>query len=100
MLLKGKKKERHPAAPALAHQHRLGPQESDVPAGRFPAGSEEKGRAVQRSQSYVHIYRVSTLPPLGTRLICLAQEDGQRRAEGVCSGHGGGERRRSQPGLL
>lgn len=89
MLLKGKKKERHLAAPALAHQHRLGPQESDVPAGAFPAGSEGRAGRIQVSKSYVHILQSLHSAPIRHKVdLSSSGGDGQRRAEGVCSGHG------------
>ena len=88
MLLKGKK-ERHPAAPALGHQHRLGPQESDVTAGALPAGSEGRAGQIQVSKSYVHILQSLHSAPIRHEVdLSSSGGDGERRAEGVCAGQG------------
>ena len=99
MLLKGKKKERHPAAPAPARQHRLGPQESDVGAGALPAGSEGRAGWIQVSKSYVHILQSLHSAPTRHEVdLSSSGGDGQRRAEGACAGQG--EEREAGASLL
>lgn len=64
--------------------------------GRFLQDLKE-GQGGYRSPSPMYtFYRVSALPPLGTRLICLAQEGMDRGGQRECA-QGTGRRGRREP---
>lgn len=91
-----------PTAPAPS-LHRPSPQESKASARALPTGDSKEEQGGNRSPSPMYtFYRVSVLPPLGTRLICLSSSggDGQRRAEGERAVQAGREGGGSKVGLV
>ena len=99
VLFKGQREKGHlPALPP--GEHRWSPPKSKGSAGQF-LRDLKKGQVGYRPPSPMYtLYGVSTLPPLGTRLICLAGRGWAGRGVGGKRSAGGKRGRQDKIGLL